>query len=193
MFIISSNTTKSLMNIWQWFSYLVDARYVKNWNQSSLFWGYTRKFSILSCHSSSVSQPIWLAHFILISCISLNFWHKSDKWKSPSGMHKTFSGIYRFNILTVYCALPPTFNDGALTPRISLAGTLARLPKRSRIVSNSSRQMVRFSKAKFRPVTEFTAISFPLYRLIILRKFSFVPTFYILSKNITGYSSSEGG
>ena len=29
-----------------------------------------------------------------------------------------FSGIYRFNILTVYCALRPTFNDGALTPRI---------------------------------------------------------------------------
>ena len=135
------------------------------------FFGATRKFSTYLVLSFQLSEPAYLAaffwafclaHFILISYISLNFWHKSDKWKSPSGMHKTFSGIYRFNILTVYCALPPTFNDGALTPRISLAGTLARLPKRSRIVSNSSRQMVRFSKAKFRPVTEFTAISFPL-------------------------------
>ena len=112
----------------------------------------------------------WLAHFISISCISLNSWHKSDNENQHQVCVRFFSGIYRFNILTVYCALPPTFNDGALTPRISLAGTLARLPKRSRIVSNSSRQMVRFSKAKFRPVTEFTAISFPLYRLMILKK-----------------------
>ena len=127
---------------------------------------------LLFKHSFGLSGTFHF-HFL----ISLNSWHKSDNENQHQVCVRFFSGIYRFNILTVYCALPPTFNDGALTPRISLAGTLARLPKRSRIVSNSSRQMVRFSKAKFRPVTEFTAISFPLYRLMILKKFFFVQTF----------------
>ena len=127
---------------------------------------------LLFKHSFGLSGTF---HFDFL--ISLNSWHKSDNENQHQVCVRFFSGIYRFNILTVYCALPPTFNDGALTPRISLAGTLARLPRRSRIVSNSSRQMVRFSKAKFRPVTEFTAISFPLYRLMILKKFFFVQTF----------------
>ena len=142
-----------------------------------------RAFFWATCHSS---LSIW-QHSSVLSGWHILFWFLAYLWISGinpinENHHQVcirlFSGIYRFNILTVYCALRPTFNDGALTPRISLAGTLARLPKRSRIVSNSSRQMVRFSKAKFRPVTEFTAISLPLYRLIILRKFSFVPTFW---------------
>ena len=41
-------------------------------------------------------------------------------WTGHICFLKNFMSIFRFNIPTVYCALRPTFNDGALTPRIKV-------------------------------------------------------------------------